>query len=223
MGLPDPAPVAAAASVVATLVVGFAGIKLVGDREPAQPPAATGTSAPVSPAPSPSPSASSTDPSPVDDPPVGTTTRPHQPQATTGTPPAPKWTPVAGYLSSAAEVDSHSNATWAQGNLVLTTTETVTALDVLVSVVRTDGVANAGQWSSIPAEMLTMTVSEEKDALLYRFTLHEGATLAPGAYTFAAQYLHATGERDQDADSYGAIATGGAGGKKVEISGAFTD
>ena len=153
---------------------------------------------------------------------MGTATRPHQPPATADNPPAPKWTPVAGYLSSAAEVDSHSNATWAQGNLVLTTTETVTALDVLVSVVRTDVVSNAGQWSSIPAEMLTMTVTEEKDALLYRFTLHEGATLAPGAYTFAAQYLHATGERDQDADSYGAIATGGDDGKKVEISGAFT-
>ena len=109
--------------------------------------------------------------------------------------------------------------TWAQGNLVLTTADTITALDVLVSVARTDGVTGAGQWTSIPADMLTMTVTEEKDALLYRFTLHEGATLAPGDYTFAAQYLHAAGDRDATADTYGAIAS--AGGEKVEISGAF--
>ncbi|MEU8237595.1 hypothetical protein AB0C07_05060 [Actinoplanes missouriensis] len=216
-------PVAAAASVVATLVVGVAGIKLVGDRPSGEVPAATGTSAPashsVAPSPSPSVSVSS---SPPELPPVTSTVRPHRPAATggtAGTPAAPQWTPAAGYLSSAAVIDPHSNDTWAQGNLVLTTTETITALDVVVSVARTDGVTSAGQWSSVPKEMISMSVTEEKDALLYRFTLHEGATLAPGGYTFAAQYLHAAGRRDPGEDIYGAIAA--AGDRKVEINGAF--
>ncbi|MEU4560261.1 hypothetical protein AB0F72_17930 [Actinoplanes sp. NPDC023936] len=214
-------PVAAAASVVATLVVGFAGIKLTGDRPDGQVPAATGTSAPASPSAAPSPS-SSVSPSPRDQPPATSTVRPHRPArtgGTAGTPVTPKWTPAAGYLSSAAGIDPHSNDSWAQGNVVLTTTRTVTALDVVVSVVRTDGVTSAGQWSSVPKEMILMSVTEEKDALLYRFTLREGATLAPGGYTFAAQYLHAAGERDPSGDSYGAVAA--AGDEKVEINGAF--
>ncbi|BAL86194.1 hypothetical protein AMIS_9740 [Actinoplanes missouriensis 431] len=218
-------PVAAAASVVATLVVGVAGVKLIGDRPSGEVPAATGSSAPASPPVSPSPSSSmspSASFSPSEQPPVTSTVRPHRPSATggtAGTPAAPQWTPAAGYLSSAAVIDAHSNDNWAQGNLVLTTTETVTALDVVVSVARTDGVTSAGQWSSVPKEMLSMSVTEEKDALLYRFTLHEGATLAPGGYTFAAQYLHAAGRRDPGADIFGAIAA--AGDRKVEINGAF--
>lgn len=211
-------PVAAAASVVATLVVGFAGIKLIGDRTPAeQLPAATGSSAPGSPSPEPS-AARSADPTPARPAPRTTANRPQRPPAATGTTADPAWTPVSGYLSSAAVIDPHSNDTWAQGNLGLTTTEPITELDVVVSVVRTDGVANAGQWTSIPTEMVTMTVTEEKDALLYRFTLRDGGTLQPGDYTFAAQYFHAAGERDARADTYGAIATAG---EKVKVSGVF--
>jgi hypothetical protein len=234
-------PVAAAASVVATLVLGVAGVRLIDDRDPGPDDvtAATGTSAPASaptapPAAPPAAPPSSADPSaespssaePPDtttgEPPVTATTgpRPTDPGGPAGPPDGPRWTPAAGFLRSAAEIDAHSNETWAQGNLVLTTTEPITSLDVLVSVARTDGVANAGQWSSIPAEMMTMAVTEEKSTLLYRFTLHDGQSLAPGDYTFAAQYLHATGKRDAAADTYGAIAL--AGDSRAEVVGPFS-
>ncbi|WP_229073114.1 hypothetical protein [Actinoplanes sp. DH11] len=271
-------PVAAAASVVATLVVGVAGVRLIGDRPPAATsvssapdlssdgsspgvPSASSDARSWSESPGSGPSSASGGLSPSAGPgglsssagsggvsssagsgglsspagpggvlsspasgdPAGgapdaaSTTSPQRPPAAGGA--APRWTPAAGFLSSVATADPHSNATWTQGNLVLTTTETITELDVLVSVARTSGVAPAGQWSSVPSEMLATTVTEETDALLYRFTLHDGRTLAPGDYTFAAQFVHTAGKRDPRADTYGAIA--GAGPAKAEISGAF--
>ena len=54
-----------------------------------------------------------------------------------------------------------------------------------------------------------MTAYLDRD-LVYRFTLHPGATLAPGSYTFAAQYNHAAGTRSMAGDSYDATATAGA-------------
>ncbi|MEU4419310.1 hypothetical protein AB0F81_01700 [Actinoplanes sp. NPDC024001] len=202
-------PAAAAASVVATLVAGFTGIKMATDRSGGtEPPAATSvapTTSPASPA-APAPSKRpSREPERAD--------RPSRTPATS----TPRWQPSDGFLSSATVVDSHSNETWAQENLTLTTTETITKLDLVISVARTAGVEDAGKWSSVPAEMITVTSVEEKTAVLYRFTLNEGRTLAPGQYVFAAQFLHAAGRRDTGADQYGAIAA--AGSRKAEISG----
>ncbi|MFC7532542.1 hypothetical protein [Actinoplanes sp. GCM10030250] len=209
-------PVAAAASVVATLVVGFAGIKLAGgwtgDRDT---PAATQSSVPVAPTsatPAPEPSASAS--------PSRRASRPEKPGGTGSTAATPSFRPADGFLSSEAVVDGHSNTTWAQGNLTLNTTKEITALDLVISVVRTEGVKDAGRWSTVPAEMMTVTLVEEKDALLYRFTLNQGRTLAPGDYVFAVQYLHAAGDRNPGADTYGAIASAGA--EKAEITGAFS-
>lgn len=213
-------PVAAAASVVATLVVGFTGIKLVGDRpETDRTPSATeGTPSPPSspsPASSPSPSASSKPPrggSGSD----GGGSEPERPAAGTT---APAWQPVNGFLSSTAVLDSHSVGTWAQGNVTLASTETITALEVVINVVKTEGVKDAGKWTSIPAEMIGATVTEEKDRLVYRFSLKDGGTLTPGSYVFAVQYLRAEGDRDASADSYGALAK--ADGKQIPVTGTF--
>ncbi|WP_433793644.1 hypothetical protein [Actinoplanes sp. CA-252034] len=206
-------PVAAAASVVATLVVGFAGIRLAGDRpEPERDRApAAGED---SPAPSSSPAARSKAPAregPGREEPVER--RPPPPATVT-----PTWRPVDGFLSSAAVVDGHSIGTWAQGNVTLTTTATITALDVVITVAKTAEVQEAGRWTTIPADMVTTAVSEEKERLVYRFTLRQG-TLAPGSYVFAVQYTHADGERDPARDTYGALAT--AGGRQAGVTGAF--
>jgi hypothetical protein len=61
-------------------------------------------------------------------------------------------------------------------------------------------------------------VTDEKNRLVYRFSLKQG-TLAPGSYVFAAQYVHAEGARDVASDAYGALAT--AGTKQVTVTGAF--
>lgn len=209
-------PVAAAASVVATLVVGFTGIRLLGDGpEPDPAPAAT-----TGPSPSPSVSASSRTPKAepdgkagdeADDKPGGEPKEPRKERERIRQ-------PADAFLGSSAVLDPHSNSTWAQGNVTLTTTATITALDMEVNVARTAGVADAGKWSSVPADMITTVVTEEKDRLVYRFTLKQG-TLAPGEYVFAVQYTHAVGPRDPGADMYGVVAT--AGGEEAVVSGAF--
>jgi hypothetical protein len=210
---PSLRPVAAAASVVATLVAGFAGIRAAGDRpEHDRAPAATEGS--TSPSTSPSSPARSKAP-PREDPghrePVE---KPPPRPANT----SPSMRPVDGFLSSAAVIDGHSAGTWAQGNVTLTTTETITALDVVINVAKTAGVEDAGKWTTIPADLITMTVTEEKSRFVYRFTLRQG-TLAPGSYVFAVQYTHADGERDPAHDTYGALATAGA--ERAGVTGAF--
>ncbi|GGN37074.1 hypothetical protein FHR83_006480 [Actinoplanes campanulatus] len=210
-------PVAAAASVAATIVVGFTGIRMAGDEPTPEPvPAATG-----SPAPSESGAAP---PQPGRTPkgkPTETGRRPDRGTVPTpGTAPVvPVWKPADGFLRSSAVLDEHSAGTWAQGNVTLTTTEPVTELDVVIGVARTGGVQEAGKWTSIPAAMIFMAVTTEKDVLYYRFTLKPGAPLAPGSYVFAAQYTHAAGDRDPSGDNYGAVAT--AGPKKAAVTGAF--
>jgi hypothetical protein len=207
-------PVAAAASVVATLVAGFAGIRLVGDGpEPGRTPAATeGSSAPTPSATAePSPSTAGETPRGKSD---GGAGKPG-PGNTAVT---PSWQPVNGFLSSVAVVDGHSAGTWAQGTVTLTTSETISALEVVINVAKTAGVQDAGKWSTVPESMLTSTVTDEKNRLVYRFSLKQG-TLAPGSYVFAAQYVHAEGARDVASDAYGALAT--AGTKQVTVTGAF--
>jgi hypothetical protein len=210
-------PVAAAASVVATLVVGFAGIRPPGDRpEQDRTPAATEGS----PSPSPSPSAAASSPPARSKPPQREEPGNHGPVEKPPLPPpvTPTWQPVDGFLSSAAVVDAHSVGTWAQGNVTLTTGETVTALEVVINVAKTAGVEDAGRWTTVPAEMVTVVVAEERDRLVYRFTLKPGV-LAPGSYVFAVQYTHAAGDRDPAADTYGALAT--AGTKQAIVTGTF--
>ena len=215
-------PVAAAASVVATLVVGFAGIKLIGDRpEQDRTPTATEGSpsaTPGTPTPPPAPSSA-----PASRQPRGGSGNqgggeaPERPaNATTGA--TPSWQPSNGFLTSTAVVDSHSISTWAQGNVTLTSTEAITALEVVINVAKTEGVKDAGRWTTIPEAMVDAAVTEEKDRLVYRFSLKNG-TLAAGSYVFAVQYLHADGARDASVDNYGALAT--AGGKQVPVTGAF--
>lgn len=207
-------PVAAAASVVATLVVGFAGIRLAGDRpEQERTPAATEGS------PSPSPATTvPSPPAPSKAPPRAETGKPGAEKPPPPPDLTPSWQPVDGFLSSVAAVDSHSVGTWAQGNVTLTTSETITSLDMVINVARTAGVADAGKWTTIPADMITMAVTEEKDRLVYRFTLKQG-TLAPGAYVFAVQYTHAGGDRNATADTYGVLAD--AGTERAVVTGAF--
>jgi hypothetical protein len=203
-------PAAAAIAVAVVLVLAIAGVR-VANRSPGQDdvPVAVApvTAAPVAAAPttrppeSPRASASS-----------GTTTRTKEP---------PTARPARdGFLSSTGAVDPNSNNGWAQGNVVLENTRTLTALDVTVDVAMTPGLVETGRWSTVPANLLTAMSSRKGDRLVFRFTLARGATLAPGSYTFAVQFNHAAGRRSAADDSYAAEATGGDG--HASVSGRFT-
>jgi hypothetical protein len=217
-------PAAAALAVAVVLVLAVAGVRL-GDREPKvdDAPVAAPSVAPATPAPTP---ASTPKPSAA-----VATTAPRAPRTVTGTPPpsSPATTTPSGsapdtdrdgYLSSSALVDPHSNDGWSQGNVVLASTRTLTALDVTVEVALTPGVAETGRWTTVSNNLLTMTSSRTGKTLVYRFTLRQGATLAPGEYTFAVQFNHANGKRSAADDSYAAKVTGN--GKDAKVSGGFT-
>lgn len=125
--------------------------------------------------------------------------------------------PVRGKgLAAAGKRDRHSLASWSQQQVTLDTLGTITQLDVTIRIARTERVADTGRWTSIPAEMVVSSVAVARQALVYRFTLKPGGTLAPGSYVFAAQFNHATSPRALSGDSY-TIVTGG-----VTLTGGFT-
>jgi hypothetical protein len=137
--------------------------------------------------------------------PPGTATASPAPAHSRALPPAAR----DGYLSATAVRNSHSIPSWSQNDLILATTEQITALDVTLRVARTAGVVDTGHWSTIPTELITTGVTTTDRELVYRFTLNAGATLAPGSYTFAAQYNHEAGNRSVSADTYAATAKAG--------------
>jgi len=124
-----------------------------------------------------------------------------------------------GFLWSGGAIDTHSIDNWAQSNVTLRTSETMTALEVRVRIATTPYLSNTGLWSTVPAEDLVTTVEQQPDALVYLFRLKSGVRLAPGSYVFAAQYNHAVGGRDPSRDSYQAVAA--AGDTRVEVYGGF--
>jgi hypothetical protein len=123
------------------------------------------------------------------------------------------------FLWSDGSVDPGSTSAWAQSDVTLKTKYTVTALDVTLRIALTQGVATTGDWSTVPAPDLSVTVSRQGGFLLYEWTLKPGVTLAPGTYEFAGQYDHASGGRDAGQDTYAATATGH--GQPASVDGNF--
>ncbi|WP_030435036.1 hypothetical protein [Actinoplanes subtropicus] len=202
-------PIAAAAGVVAILVAGVTGIRVAGRPSgPAAPAAESSaeTSAPPTPPASPSarsgvdgsgghgaPPRSVTSTAPAE-----STTRPTVKPSTSATPVVVR----DGYLSATAALDAGSIGTWSQSDVLVTTNKPITALVVEIHIARTDGVAKTGHWSSISDDQTTSEVDTSDATLIYRFTVKPGNTLAPGTYTFAAQFSHAEGARPLAGDTY---------------------
>jgi hypothetical protein len=196
----------AAASVLATAGIAVASIV---QTAPTRPDTATTPAVP-----SPSGTAGSTRsapttggsaPSPAPAQPNRTTT--NRPTSRTGSasPAGPKISD--GPLSSKGSIDLHSHAYWAQSRLALDTTQPLTTLAVELRIVQTGGVQTTGQWQTGPGDDFTTTVQEIGGALVYRWDLKPGRTVPAGQHAFAAQYNHAAGTRDANADSYHAQAT----------------
>jgi hypothetical protein len=127
--------------------------------------------------------------------------------------------PQDGYLWSDGSIDPGSSDFWAQSDVTVKNSKPMTALTVELRVVRTDGVASTGSWSTLPADDYDATVTEEDGALVYRWTLKSGKTLAAGTHVFAGQYNHAKGGRDAGGDLYAAQGDGSGGA--VEVRGDF--
>ncbi|HEY0002289.1 MAG TPA: hypothetical protein VGB74_17700 [Actinoplanes sp.] len=228
-------PAATAAAVAAVLIAGVTGTRLA-NRSPEPGRQAAGQQLPATPSPGGSTTPSA--PRPIGGPPAATQ-RPTAPTPSRSASPTPsessahsaRPSPAApggndsdvpirdDYLSATAVRNSHSISSWTQDDLTLGTTETITALDVTIKVAVTPGVADTGHWTSIPVQMVTTSMTMQGEALVYRFTLKPGATLAPGNYTFAAQFNHSTDARPATVDTYTAKTTAGRG---ADIAGHFT-
>ena len=127
--------------------------------------------------------------------------------------------PEEGFLWSDGSVAPESTDAQGRSNITLKNRQTVTAVEVTIRIARTDGLADAGAWSTMPAANYTVTVHRESGALEYHFELNPGVTLIPGTYVFTAQYDHAAGGRDAAGDAY--LATASAGGSHVRVYGNF--
>ncbi|GAA4465415.1 hypothetical protein GCM10023170_074660 [Phytohabitans houttuyneae] len=125
-----------------------------------------------------------------------------------------------GFLWSSVAVDPHSIDNWAQSNVTLRNSQTVTALELRVRIALTPDVVNTGAWSTISADALVTTVEQQADALVYTFTLKPGMRLGAATHFFGVQYGHATGGRDPSRDTYQAVATAD-DGARAEVDGRF--
>ncbi|MGW0310862.1 hypothetical protein [Streptomyces flavidovirens] len=157
---------------------------------------------------------------------VASATRDERPTHSIAPPPAP---PATGadraeddYLRADGLVDPHSNRYWAQSNVRLKTREPLTELTVELRVTQTGGVTDTGSWRSLPAGDFTVSVREEDDALVFRWSLKAGRTVPAGQHVFAGQYNHAEGARDAGDDTFSASATARTNGEKVTLHGDFT-
>lgn len=127
--------------------------------------------------------------------------------------------PQDGYLWSDGSIDSGSNDFWAQSDVTVKNSEPLTSLTVELRIVKTDGLAGTGSWSTVSTDDYDVTVTEDDGALVYRWTLKSGKTLPTGTHVFAGQYNHAKGGRNAGGDLYAAQGDGSGGA--VEVRGDF--
>jgi hypothetical protein len=125
-----------------------------------------------------------------------------------------------GFLRASGAIDAHNSINnWTQSSVTVVTSETLTSLEVSVRIAGSPNLASTGAWSTVLAEFLVTAIERQPDALVYRFTLKPGVTLAPASYVFGVQYNHAVGGRDPSRDTYHAVAT--ANGTRAEVGGGF--
>jgi hypothetical protein len=206
-------PVGAALAVAVTLglsVVAVRSINRAGqDNAAVNPPAA----APV---------AASASPAPTTARPGATSTK--LPRQSAAPPPAsgqtnPSGQPAANdFLICGGAVDPHSIETWSQNNVTVTNTKVIDSLRITIKVALATGTTDAGRWTTVPNSDMTITVTRQATALTYVYALKPGTTLAPGKYTFAAQFQHHSG-RKATGDSYAVTAR--TGSADAQLSGTF--
>ncbi|WP_065958332.1 hypothetical protein [Streptomyces sparsogenes] len=114
-------------------------------------------------------------------------------------------------VRSSGEIDPGSNPYWAQSDVIVTNGKPLTSLTVELRVAHTGGVLTTGSWSTLPKDDLEVSVRDEGGALVYRWTLKDGATVPAGRHVFAGQYDHAEGEREITGDRYSASGYGPSG------------
>ena len=205
-------PVGAALAVVVISVLSVFAFRSGILRPPVADPPAT---APVAAAPSPSPAPSTTSNRAGAS--SGHSRLPTTPSRSGAPSSASRSTP-AGFLSAVGAVDPNSVDTWSQNNVTISNTAAVTSLLITIKVALTAEAADAGRYTTVPNSDITVTVTRDATTMTYSYALRTGATLAPGSYIFAAQFVHHAG-RDAGRDSYSVAAQ--AGSADATLDGTF--
>ncbi|WP_020134393.1 hypothetical protein [Streptomyces sp. 351MFTsu5.1] len=121
-----------------------------------------------------------------------------------------------GPLRSAGSVDPKSTVYWTQSDLLLETTQPLTALTVEIRIVQAGGAKSTGTWQTLPGDDFTVTVQEAGGALVYRWVLKPGRTVPVGNHEFAAQFNNgADGAHSGAGDGYRVDAQGAGGSASV--------
>ena len=129
------------------------------------------------------------------------------PGAGTGTA-APPATPT-GPVRVTAGLDPHSNPYWTESDVHVTTTARLASLTVEVRISAGSGaVTSNSSFTSAPGVPAAEVSTLSDGSLLYRWKLGAGQVLAPGTYTFGAQFDHDRASRDTTADRWSATAAG---------------
>ncbi|MFD4633317.1 hypothetical protein ACFVYR_34825 [Streptomyces sp. NPDC058284] len=187
---------AAVAGVFA--VVGYGVATALRDGEPAPRSVATSTT--------PRPTAPLPDPTGAGPPPAGrasgTPRTPPHTKGPEGSGSAPSDVPAARLLRADGSIDPGSSTYWSQSDVTVRAKKPLTSLSVEVRVAGSGGVADTGNWRSLPAEDFEVAVAERDGFLVYRWTLRPGRTVPVGEYVFAGQYNHPAGTRDAGDDTY---------------------
>jgi hypothetical protein len=210
-------PVGAALAVVVISVLSVVAVRSGNKEVPvAEPPFAAPVAGSPSWTPSPSPSLSPSSR-------AGTsssqqTRTPTSPSSTAGSASAAGQPSPNGILTADGAVDPHSVDTWSQTNVTIANTAAVSSLLITIKIALTPNASEAGKFSTVPNSDLTMTVTRDAKNMIYTYELRNGATLNPGTYLFAAQFLHGSG-RGAAQDSYTVVAR--AGNAHATLDGTF--
>ncbi|MEO3752846.1 hypothetical protein [Streptomyces sp. B6B3] len=101
-------------------------------------------------------------------------------------------------VRTSAELDPGSNPYWSQSNVTVRTSAPLTAFTLELRIAATGGVAATGAWRTLPSDDFELDVAAEGGALVFRWTLRQGAEIPPGEHVFAGQYDHGEGRRIGD-------------------------
>lgn len=139
---------------------------------------------------------------------AGSATKPADPSESASASGSASSSPVSvgSLVTAAGTVGSASNPTWTEEDVNITLAEPATALQLIIRVAPSAGLAPDSYWSNHDITAFTVTVNSDSNGLVYTFSLKPGKTLPIGGFIIAAQFTHSR-QRDASGDTFAASVT----------------
>jgi hypothetical protein len=128
---------------------------------------------------------------------------------------------TVGNVTVTPSVASGSSNSWSEEDLKFSSTQTITALSISITVQRSPGAAAySGAYTNFPGGSVTMSNTTTANTIVYTYTLKSGKTLSANtAYSVAAQFSLNGTAHPYASDTYAMTVT--AGGVSQSYSGAM--